>query len=951
MVGLATFMGLSLLAGMFLVGLMYANLIKDLPPVGNIELLYGKTADGFLEPVQVYDREGIKLFDLNHPLATNRRWMRVSGTGSEFLPREVIDAAIASQDESFWNNRGYDLSSLFFAILRGDWKASELQLSRTITQRLVAMTILPAEDLSGSPLRSYFREAILAQRLTERYNKEQILEWYLNTAGFGHLTSGIDAAALVYFGKHSGDLSLAEGAYLVGLSQDPAEDFSADDYALEFDSQKERQEQVLRTMERNGLISGYQYRSAIFEVIKLNSQNSLEDANLQDYVWNRLDELLGPDLLHRANLQVYTSIDYALQIQVGCTAETYLNQLSIQSADLERMSSDMEDCVSTSILQRTKLGEVDAQDTHFDLASIVLNPESGEILSYHGPADLPVPSGSMLYPLIYLTSFSRGNSPGTMVLDLPSDTGEGMENVTLHEVQPYGPIRMRTALIGGYPFAAQRTILSTGLDAVLQVIQQMGIANSQLEYAHLSNVETLEMLEVSLMNVVFGYGVIANEGKMAGANSVDLQEEEGWRALEPILIKIVREDSGKVLYEVLPKERLILSRELAYLVTHVLKDDAERWSVLGSIDALELSFPSAVMMDNNSHNDMAWTIGYTPSRVVGVWLRDNTYKAVGGIGEIIDSVPLWSALMENDTQNSPIEGWEEPPGVVSVDVCDPSGLLPTEHCPQVVTEIYLEGTEPVYYDNFYRPIRINKDTGKLATAFTPLDKVEQFVFMLPPPEARFWAQGEGIIQPPTEYDTLQVASSVHGDVGIENPKGFAYIHGLNWISGWMKVEDFSTFRLQYGRGLNPTHWYQIGEDHYELVEQGTLALWDTSNLDGLYALQLIVVDQDRIAQIATQYVTVDNLNPEIEVLDPQPEQEFHLSHDHSFIFEVSVIDNIGIARVELYLDGKRVDTKLEAPFAVQIPISRSGEIELIAKAYDLAGNESVSDVVSISILE
>jgi hypothetical protein len=225
------------------------------------------------------------------------------------------------------------------------------------------------------------------------------------------------------------------------------------------------------------------------------------------------------------------------------------------------------------------------------------------------------------------------------------------------------------------------------------------------------------------------------------------------------------------------------------------------------------------------------------------------------------------------------------------------------------------------------------------------------VFILPPPEARNWAQGEGFMQPPGEYDSLQAGSFESGELGIGDPKDFDYINGLRWISGWMDVENFSFYRLIYGQGLNPTHWYQIGEDQYDLVKQGALELWDTSELDGLYTLQLVVVDHDGIARIATQYVTVDNLKPEIEVIDPPQDETVRLSQVSNISFEVSVYDNVELSRVELYLDGRRKKTLTEAPFTFDIPITTSGVIEFSAKAFDLAGNESMSDVIHISVLE
>jgi len=946
LVGFWTFLGFVFFVGLFLLGLMYTSLLKDLPPVGNIEILYRQTENGFLEPIRVYDRDGTILFELVHPLATNQRWVEVSGSGTDVLPRPIIDAAVVSQDESYWVNRGYDLRPLLFALLRGDWRTSGDELPRTITQRLVAMTILPAEDLFSSPLRRYFREAIMAQRLTERYSKEQILEWYLNTAGFGPLISGIDGASLVYFRKHSNELSLAEGVTLLGLSQD-----NSQAPRTEMDTGVERKTQLLKTMHEKGMISEFQYRSSLSEVITPDHQRPSREANLQSYVWENIHDLLGSQFLQRGNLQVFTSINGSLQVQVGCVIQTASNQQEIQSLDLESMGSDIVECSSSSNLQGIKQGEVSTEHSPYDLASIILDPANGEILSFHGAVDLPVPSGSMLYPFVYLTAFSKGSSPGTMVMDIPSGEGEGVQGFLWNGYEAKGPVRIRTALIGGYPYAAHRTFLTMGRDAIYRVFRQMGVFDLDSEFTSISGAVMPEALDISLLNAAFGYGVFAHEGKMVGVRPVARQNELSNRELTPLLIKRIQEQSGKVLYEATKSERPILSNALAYLVTHVLSDDAERWSVFGLNEGLEIGFPFAVMMDQDLHDNTSWTIGYTASRVVGVWMRDESREDVEEVAVTVDSTPLWAVIMENDISNLQLEGWKVPSEIVSVEVCDPSGLLPTSDCPRVVTEVFIKGTEPVYYDHLYQPVRMNKDTGKLATAMTPLDKVEEFVFMLLPPEARDWAQAKGIMGPTLEYDTLQDLPYENRAVGIDSPREFAYLTGKNWISGWMDVEDFSFYRLQYGQGLNPTHWYQIGEDHLEPVEHGVLTLWDTSALEGLYTLQLIVVDNDGIAQIATRFVTVDRSKPEIEVLTPQEGQEFSQSADRTIQFEVSVTDNIGISRVEMYLDGKKIGTIFDEPFRIQIPLSRSGTIRLNAKTVDFAGNVSQSEIVTLKILE
>jgi membrane peptidoglycan carboxypeptidase len=928
-------------SGFVLAGLKYARLQKDLPPVGNIEVVFGETEAGFLEPAEVYDREGVKLFELIHPRAMDRRWMRVSGIGNDVLSHEVVHAVITSQDENFWANRGHNLKSLFFTILRGDWDINVDELPQTITQQLVVMTILPVEDFSGSPIDRYLREVILAQGLTERYAKEQILEWYLNTLSFGPLTEGIDAASLVYFEKHANDLSLAEGAFLLSLAKEAAQ-VSHPEYRIV----KNLQEQLLQKMEERQLISTTQFRSAISEKIIDNLQQTREQSNLQVSVWEGARELLGPAFQQSMNLEITTSIDYQVQYHVLCLANAYRDLLS-SKGEISRLSTL--DCESTTDAQHSLFGEMLITRSPLDLAALVMNPGTGEILAYVGQANVPQPSGSMIYPFIYLTSFTKGSSPGSMVLDIPQTSLEAADMETFSDYQPKGPIRIRTALLGGSPYAAEGTVLATGLADVFQVIKQMGIARVGYENEEVTTQKPLERIETSLINASFGYGVLANEGKMSGMRPLDRQIDHDWQELEPILIKQIKAESGMVLYEVAIDERPILSEELAYLVTDVLSDDPARWTDTGFVQSIETYMPAAVMQSAN-YDEVKWTIGYSPSWVVGVWVQDMGKEAVEGMDASIDPLPLWTSIMQPIAQGLPVETWDVPEGVVFHEVCDPSGLLPTEHCPHVVTEVFLQGTAPFTFDNLYKPIKINKDTGNVATVFTPLDKVEEFVFMIPPPEAWNWAEAEGLMQPPDEYDSITLDDGSK-NIGFESPEHFEYIRGRNWISGWMEVENLSHYRVLFGQGLNPTHWYQIGEDQGAPVERGILTLWDTSGLEGLYTLQLIVVDQEGIAQIATRYVTIDNVKPEILVKGPQPGETFHLSQHEYVFYEVAVTDNLGISRVEIYLDNKRIKTIFAAPFVIEIPITESGVVQISAIAYDLAGNESQSEVLKVSILD
>jgi len=196
-----------------------------------------------------------------------------------------------------------------------------------------------------------------------------------------------------------------------------------------------------------------------------------------------------------------------------------------------------------------------------------------------------------------------------------------------------------------------------------------------------------------------------------------------------------------------------------------------------------------------------------------------------------------------------------PAGVTEMEVCDPSGLLPTADCPNIVREVFLNGSEPIQSDNLFRAFAVNRETGLLATVFTPPDLVEQRVFMILPARARAWAAAAGIPVPPEAYDAIQLAAP-NPDVNITSPALFAEVSGRVQITGTAAGEGFQYYRIQVGQGLNPRAWIQIGGNVTAPVTNGLLAEWDTDGLGGLYAVQLVVVYGDQRVEMAVIQVTV-----------------------------------------------------------------------------------------------
>ena len=213
--------------------------------------------------------------------------------------------------------------------------------------------------------------------------------------------------------------------------------------------------------------------------------------------------------------------------------------------------------------------------------------------------------------------------------------------------------------------------------------------------------------------------------------------------------------------------------------------------------------------------------------------------------------------MQAASQEQSRDGWVLPQDVSVMDVCDPSGLLPGKDCPSIVSEVFLNGSEPARQDTLYRSFLINRETGLLATVFTPPQFVEKRVYLIVPDEAKSWAEGAGLPFPPDSYDAIQPPAR-NPEVNITSPALFAEVSGSVAISGTASGADFQSYRVQVGKGLNPQEWIQVGQDSTTKVEDGILAQWDTQGLSGLYAVQLVVVRTDQRVETAVIQVTITN---------------------------------------------------------------------------------------------
>jgi membrane carboxypeptidase/penicillin-binding protein PbpC len=379
--------------------------------------------------------------------------------------------------------------------------------------------------------------------------------------------------------------------------------------------------------------------------------------------------------------------------------------------------------------------------------------------------------------------------------------------------------------------------------------------------------------------------------------------------------------------------------QLAYLLTHILSDESARWQSMGHPNPLEIGRPAAAKIGRTRQGNNVWTMGYTPQLVVGLWAGRETQDSLEG-GELPPETAsaLWHAVIQYATRDLPAANWDAPLGISTMAVCDPSGMLPTKSCPSVVNEVFLSGQEPTQMDTLYRSYEINRETGRLATVFTPRELIEEKVFLLVPPEASAWAREAGIPTPPESYDVI-AAPEPTADARITTPEMFSIHQGEIVVRGSAMGEDFVSYRLQVGQGLNPETWLAITEDVPTPIEDDELGTWDASDVDGLYALQLIVLREDQKIDTDTIQLTIDNQAPDVTIVYPQDEQTLSRSAHPTITFQVQIQENLELEQVSYFIDDEEIGSQDQAPFAYSWQAS-PGEHILRVEAVDRAGNKS-----------
>jgi len=695
-----------------------------------------------LNSTKIYDRTGkILLYDIHQDV-------KKTEVSFDKMSVNIKNATIAIEDSEFYNHSGIRIKAILRAVKTNLLGGSgPTQGGSTITQQLVKNTLLTQKKTLARKI----KEWVLAIKIDKSMSKEKILEHYLNENPYGGTIYGIEEATKTYFSKGAQDLTLAESAYLASIPQSPT---VLSPYGKHKDKLEARKNLVLSRMFELNFITEEEYNTAKSEVVTFTPQatTGIKAPHFVFFIKDYLEQKYGSEMVQGGGLVVTTTLDYVLQEK----GETIVKEGALKN-------------------------EKDWNGSNAGLVAI--DPKTGQILTMVGSRDyfdknidgnyniataLRQP-GSSFKPFIYATAFNKGFRPETVLFDLPTEfqttcdaygkAFPGRSQSNCYKPDNYdgnfrGPMSLRDALGQSINVVAVKLFYLAGLADSLKTAEDMGIS-TLTDIGRYGLTLVIGGGEVSLLDITSAYGVFANNGLRDKYTGI-LQ---------------VTDKNGNVLETYTQNQNEVLPKNTALTVSDILSDDKARTPTFGAQSVLYIPGKDvAVKTGTTNNNKDAWTVGYSPSIVVGVWAGNNDNKPMKKGGSSLAG-PIWNKFITEALKIMPDEKFEEP----NLEV-DPKIVKPA-------LRGYWQGNE-----NFF----IDKISRKLATDFTPKETLEEKV-VTNVHSILYWINRDDILgaSPSNPQDNAQFN---HWEIPIQN--WWASNAGRYKITSWSEkpteVDDIHT---------------------------------------------------------------------------------------------------------------------------------------------------------------
>ena len=596
------------------------------------------------------------------------------------VPEDLVNAVVAIEDERFYQHHGIDPKSIARAILMDILHFKALQGGSTLTQQLVKNYFLSPEKTIVRKV----NEVLMALILEYRYSKEEILEAYLNEIYFGQRgpisITGVEESSRHYFGKGVSHLDLAESAMLAGLIRLPGE------YSPFRNMKKavERRNLVLKQMLDQAMIADGQFTAAGKEKVILpqgTNEHRGHALHFIDFVQKELKTNYPQEILQSEGLRIFTTLDLEAQETAEAAVQKKLDE--IEAA-------------------RPKQKKLKQEGKKLEAAFLALQPQTGAIRAFVGGRDFGESQfdrvtdahrqpGSAFKPFVYLTALETGEGASEKKWTLASTIED--EHFTTkvggkswspenYDKKEHGAVTLREALENSYNISASKLAMAVGLDKVVETAKAAGIDSPLEPYPSLA----LGAFEVTPLELARAYTIFPNQGTRT----------------EPVAIMSVVTRDGKVLQKKGYNMKKVVSPEMAYLMSSVLKGVVDRGT---ASPARKMGFTGLAAGKTGTTSDYkdSWFVGYTPDLLALAWVGydDNTASGLSGAS---GALPIWVEFMKR--LNPPGASKSDFPATDNILLVKVSktGKLFKESCGEPYEEAFLKGTAPeTYCDEEDRP--------------------------------------------------------------------------------------------------------------------------------------------------------------------------------------------------------------------------------------------------------
>ncbi len=589
-------------------------------------------------------------------------------------PNEIPDvmkkAAVAIEDERFYDHNGVDIKRTFGAFV--NWVFEKLGGKKasyggsTITQQVIKNI---THEKDRTPVRKV-KEIMRAVALERELSKDEIVTLYLNIIFLANNCYGVEAASNMYFDKHAADLNLTEAALIAGITQRP----SYFDPIKNPDNALSKRNIVLSKMKELGMISEEDYNSASQSDIGLRGNHKEKQSKIYSYFVDQVindvigdlqtkkgySETFARQQVLNGGLKIYTTMDNDIQEKIESVFE---NTASFPSAK------------------------------NAQAAMIIIDPTNGEIKGMVGGKGKKTDSrglnratqtkrqpGSSFKPLsVYAPSIELKKITAATILD--------DEKITIGDWTPKnsyngykGEMPLRRALEISCNTTAVKTLQNLTIDVSynylknkfhISTLENADKALSPLSLGGLTNGVTLKELAAA-------YGVLANTGHY----------------IKPHTYTKVIDNTGKLLLENAPETENVISADTAYIITSLLTSVVSGKNGTGKLARLE-NMPVAGKTGTTNNDYDKWFVGYTPYYVGAVWYGFDKPASIRKAGVTTNvSAKLWGQVMEKVHSGLSMREFAKPSTVVEAEICTKTGKLASSGCSYASTEYFISGTEP-----------------------------------------------------------------------------------------------------------------------------------------------------------------------------------------------------------------------------------------------------------------